>query len=182
MASFICSTFYANHHSVNTGALHVDFHAISTQTALLAPAGSVEIAAVAAGTVGTLFKGALQAHFVAQFLIGTALTDLRAGTIGTLSAFHTQVNAGVTFVTFLTVGRSIDHVFTIRASVCCKDRHRGDREHTDHHNEYQQHTDDLICYSTFHFFFLLWRCLTNRLFSCSRFTSIAMHPTALKVS
>ena len=103
MGSFVCGAFYANHHSVDTGALLVQLHTVAAHTTLFAPARSGEIASITTGTVGTFFNSTLQAYIVADLLVGTAVADLRAGAIGALTAFNTQIHAGITLIALLAV-------------------------------------------------------------------------------
>ena len=67
--------------------------------------------------MGTFVYSALPAHIVADFLAGATVTDLGAGAIGTLTALNAQIYAGIALVAFLAIGRSVNQVFTIGASM-----------------------------------------------------------------
>ena len=72
--------------------------------------------------MGTFVYSALPAHIVADFLAGATVTDLGTGAIGTLTALHAQIDAGIALVAFLAIGRSVNPVFAVRAPMCGKYR------------------------------------------------------------
>ena len=83
--------------------------------------------------MGTSVIHALQAHIVSDLLVRAAITDLRAGTVGTLAALNTQIYASIALITFLTIGGAVNQVFAIRTPVCCKYCQLGCRNYPDHH-------------------------------------------------
>ena len=111
----------AKAHSMVGGARNVYFNTFSAQTALLAPFSHNKIASLTVGAVCTLLNSTLQTHIVADLLVGAAVTNFRAGTIGTLAALDAQIYTRITLVAFLAIGRAVNKIFTIGTAMRRKD-------------------------------------------------------------
>lgn len=118
-------------------AIVAAFDALAASAALFAPHFRIHIAIVAIRAMIALVQGAIHANIV---IAAVLITNLPAGAIGTLSAFQAQFAAFSALITVFTIGRAIDPIITIGAPVSRMYRQRGGRNHSDHHNERQQHT------------------------------------------
>ena len=105
-----------------------------TGTAFNTPALRDKIAGTAFGTVGTLFFRTIGTH-ISTFLIGAAVTDLCACTIGTLTALQAQLYTFLTLIALTAVGRSVDPILTVWAGMSGIDRKHRHRQHTNNHNQ-----------------------------------------------
>ena len=129
MGPLVYGTFKAKAQPVVGGARSVYIDTILAQAALLAPFSHSKIASLTVGAVGTLIISALQAHIVARFLVGAAVTDFRAGAVGTNAAFDAQLYAGITFVAFAAIGRAVNPILAIGAGMPCMNRNGERRNH-----------------------------------------------------
>ena len=116
MSVRICGAIKAKAHPVVATARSVYFfYTIIAPTTFLTPFAHDIIARFTVGTVGTFFICALKAHSTSGFLVGAAVTNLRAGTIGTYSALNTQIYTFLAFVAFATIWLTVNPFLTVRA-------------------------------------------------------------------
>jgi len=122
MGVLIRGTLKAKAHPVVATARSVYFfYTIIAPTTFLTPFAHDKIASFTIGAVGALIKNALQTHLIADLLVGAAVTNFRAGTIGALAALNAQIYTRITLVAFLAIGRAVNQIFTIGTAMRCKD-------------------------------------------------------------
>jgi hypothetical protein len=120
----IRGTLKAKAQTVVSGARNVYIDTARAQSAFLTPITRGKIASFTIGAVGAFVIRALQAYLIADLLVGAAVTNLRAGTIGTLATLDTQINTRITLVAFLAIRRTVNQIFTVRTFMCRKNRQR----------------------------------------------------------
>ena len=131
----IRGTLKAKAQTVVSGARNIYIDTARARAAFLTPITRGKIASFTIGAVGALIKNALQTHLISDLLIGAAVTNFRAGTIGTLAALDTQIYTRITLVAFLAIGRAVNQIFTIRTAMRSKNCQCRNRYHTDYHNK-----------------------------------------------
>lgn len=85
-----------------------------------------------------LVQGAIHANIV---IAAVLITNLPAGAIGANAAFKAKSVAAIgAFIAVFAIGLAVDPFITDGAHMSRMYRQRGGRNHSDHHNERQQHT------------------------------------------